>query len=364
MLSSTCVNKGTPNTNTANEAPSTEPTEHSTRLAALTLTGQQTLSTPLLPRNDAQVLRKPNQNGRHLFNALTPCAPVIPITLTEKDNHHVDFKFLNQLMERATLINERDTSKLIERFPNVKNVLTMCNANITYALEEDPITRYQTITIGRPNHAIPILENLQDSFSYNHDLGIYTHKAFSQDALKIFHQLLVDSAISLGKPITVTGHSSAGGIANLLMCHLYNSGFKLSPSATFGQPKVVNDKGAQLYDDIPLTRVVTQNDIIPFLPSTTLMHSLRGPYQQMGEEIILLDGNDYHYLDAHDENRKSATHFNKNTFQENIPEHQASHYRLALAAKQHNANKKAYEKQPEHSHTMKNCLKFFPCCKC
>ena len=64
---------------------------------------------------------------------------------------------------------------------------------------------------------------------------------------------------------------------------------------TFGQPRVTNQKGAEQLHQLPLLRVINDEDVVPLLPPLTPLTFLQGRYENFGPEIWLKP-NKYNYL--------------------------------------------------------------------
>lgn len=324
----------------------------------------QTLSTPLIIADRSQQLREPRAVDGSGRGGLMVCRPVSDVTLDPLARGAIDFAKLLALLERSALIYDDDATVLRQRFPNIRCITTLCESGVRYALEEAPETGHQILTIRGTSNLKNSLQDLEYTFSYDGSLGVYTHRGINEDAQKILRRLLSDKVITLSQPIAITGHSLGGAIGNLLMCHLDKAGFKVLPSVTFGQPKVTNAKGVARYGDLPLTRVVYDNDIVPFLPPTTVFTAFRGPYQHMGSELILLKGKDYCFLDEHDAHRKSVNSFWKHMLHESFAEHHVDQYLEALVAKQREAKEVPYEKRSGGKLSVVRCLNTLPCCNC
>jgi hypothetical protein len=59
---------------------------------------------------------------------------------------------------------------------------------------------------------------------------------------------------------------------------------------TFGQPRFTTIEGAKRLGLLPLTRIVDENDIAPMVAPSTFTDPKFGPYDQVGAEVILLEG--------------------------------------------------------------------------
>jgi hypothetical protein len=133
--------------------------------------------------------------------------------------------------------------------------------------------------------------------------------------------------------IRLTGHSLGAAISTLLMMYLHNDGFEIEQSINFGQPKVTNKHGVEKYRFLPLTRVVDECDIVPLVPPITLLDSVHGVYAHLGDEIILLGNEYYHYLQEHNAERKSTGSFWRNIGHESVKDHFIANYISNISGK-------------------------------
>jgi triacylglycerol lipase len=124
--------------------------------------------------------------------------------------------------------------------------------------------------------------------------------------------------------IRVTGHSLGGAIALILTNYIYKEGYKVERLVTFGQPKVTDDKTNHRYkvanpDYKKITRVVRENDPVPMVPA-------RSKYGHVGPELILKEGQDYVFLDAHEADRLSIGDLWRNAGDVEIKDHSMELY--------------------------------------
>lgn len=98
-------------------------------------------------------------------------------------------------------------------------------------------------------------------------------------------------------PITLTGHSMGGAVSILAGMFLHRMGFKIKKIVTFGQPRVTNRKGAELFRKIlPITRVQHSTDIVPHLPPTFI------GYAHLGELVSMYGPFSFDHFDGKDQN--------------------------------------------------------------
>lgn len=307
-------------------------------------------------------IRAASDNANTDLNQMEPVNKADALTVSQGTSKKPDFQKLLTLMQRSAVIYEEDSAKIREQFPNMRSIVTLCQTGIKFAVEDCDNGKSHLLTIRGTDNLKNKIQDMEYAFTYDDELGIYVHKGFRDDARAILQHLESNELISKTTPIGVTGHSLGGALANLLLCYLHKSGYKILPSTTFGQPKVTNAKGVAHYKDIDLTRVVYDDDIVPFVPPTTLITAFRGPYQQMGNELILLDDKAYCFLEAQNAKRKSVNSFWKNAFHEHFSEHKIERYVASLVAKQSGAKEVDYEQKSNYVHPARRMINCLPCC--
>ncbi|QUX95763.1 lipase [Marinomonas sp. CT5] len=123
-------------------------------------------------------------------------------------------------------------------------------------------------------------------------LKIKLHQGFGLAAKAVFED--IKPFLKKDQPIHLTGHSLGGAIAVILAMYLQNDGYPVKQVITFGQPKVTNVTGAKKFEDLPLIRVVTPNDIVPLVPPISpLQIRDLDIFWHMGEEVILLGAQEF-----------------------------------------------------------------------
>jgi predicted lipase len=238
--------------------------------------------------------------------------------------------------------------KIQQKFPNTVRVKTLDEIDVQYFLEHIPDEKIQVISVrGTAN-----LENAKEDADYlqskNKKLNIYVHKGFDEDAMKIYHDikphLLSDHSLKL------TGHSLGAAISTLLMMYLHEDGYNIVRSINFGQPKVTNKRGVKRYDFLPLTRIVDEEDIVPLVPPVTLLDSVHGFYEHLGDEVILLPQEFYVYLEKHVAERKSVGSFWKSLGHQSIKEHFMRNYLKNIYTKLNSSVPVPYDAREEYLH--------------
>lgn len=101
-------------------------------------------------------------------------------------------------------------------------------------------------------------------------------------------------------------------------------------------------------DPLPLLRVVDENDIIPTIP-VGMPNKVHGPYEQIGPEVILLEGPNYVYLPAQDAARLSLGEFWREMGVADLPDHKMENYLRRLSSKTKNAVEVSHNQREKHT---------------
>ena len=235
----------------------------------------------------------------------------------------INFKELQWYAGRAKAAygSEKD---IRQAYPKTVRVATVGSTEVQYFLELFPDKNLQVITVRGTANLKDALEDAELLQAKNGKLDIYVHHGFDSDTMKIYNDVLPH--LEKEYKVRLTGHSLGAAISTLLMIYLHDDGFQIERSINFGQPKVTNKAGVKAYDFLPLTRAVDEKDVVPLLPPVTLLDSIHGIYEHLGDEVILLKDEYYTYLEKHNAERKSVGDFWKNLFHESISNHFMANY--------------------------------------
>jgi triacylglycerol lipase len=196
-----------------------------------------------------------------------------------------DFGMLNQMAKYAqAAYADPATIRSVcgAAFPDVV-VRSIAATNNRYFVASSTATRTQLIAIAGTANIENVLLDGDLTPEYVPGLLITLHRGFSRAARLIYDD--VRSRLKPGYRVLLTGHSLGGAEAVILGMALKVAGRPVAIIVTFGQPKVTNQAGVDAFRDLPLTRVVNQNDVIPELPLE--------PFRHIGPELVLLPGPAY-----------------------------------------------------------------------
>lgn len=257
----------------------------------------------------------------------------------------INFNEVNWYAGRAAAAYQQEAT-IRQLFPNTVRVGSPAETEVQYFLEQDPLTKQQIIAIRGTDNLKNIWEDVDFIPRPNRQLGIYVHCGFDDDASLILKDLLPH--LDHTKPVIITGHSLGAAISTLLMMYLADAGFQLGPSYNFGQPKLTNAAGVAKYRNLPLLRVVDENDVVPLVPPEDLLDSLHGTYEHLGPELTLLSGKYYAFMPDQQATRRSHGSFWKNLGHESISAHYMAHYQQNIVSKLTEAEEIPYAQREQY----------------
>ena len=157
---------------------------------------------------------------------------------------------------------------------------------LRYFLARSP-SGHQYLSFRGTSNIENTLVDLDLSLKMDSDLNIQLHQGFSFAAKAAYED--VKSHLDKNQPIITTGHSLGGAIAVIVAMYLQRDGYQLNQVITFGQPKVTNFTGADVFSNLPVVRVVTPKDIVPLVPPLSPFQLKNiDIYWHIGNEVILL----------------------------------------------------------------------------
>jgi triacylglycerol lipase len=205
----------------------------------------------------------------------------------------LEYGLRSQLAYTIDRLGWNITEQLRLRSPNTNQLFIqeVRNSEVNVIVEIDDATKTQWIAVrGSSNLKNWVLNfrYLQRSFDRNfsnQQTTVDLHTGFYLASDEVYKAI----APNLNKDYKtrLTGHSLGGAIAVILMMLLQENGYHIEKCITFGQPKVTDAQGAQTCKNLPLIRVVNDDDIVPLLPPGTLLTRFQGGYHHFGERIVL-----------------------------------------------------------------------------
>ena len=228
--------------------------------------------------------------------------------------------------------------------PGVSWIATPGHTDVQYFIEIDHARRTQIIaergTVDGTNWDLDIdTRGIVDKKA-----GILMHAGFHAAARVIYKDL--KPHLRPGYATYLTGHSLGGAVAGIVAIYLRDDKVRLAGIYTFGQPKFTNAAGARAYRDLPLLRVIFQNDVVATLPDHTRKNGRY--YAHIGPAINLLSGPHYLYIDAEQSLRLSQGAIRKFFGQISVPDHKMKYYLKSLRQKLDGARRVSFKDRSKH----------------
>jgi triacylglycerol lipase len=239
------------------------------------------------------------------------------------DPAKVDFRELSFYGERA-LLAYSSAAKIKKQFPNTVRVASPDGTDVQYFLELDHKAKTQYIAVRGTVDSKNFSEDLDIAIRKSRRMKIPVHAGFDAVASNVYTD--IKPHLVPGYKTHLTGHSLGAAVAAIVMIYMVEDGVPVVRMVGFGQPRFTTAAGAAAIKSFPMIRVVDENDVVPMLPPSTILHPTLGPYEQVGPEVILLDGPRYVYLNKHDASRISVGEFWRSTEYAKLADHSMKRY--------------------------------------
>ncbi len=265
---------------------------------------------------------------------------------TKVDRAVFNFAELSSYGERA-LYAYKSESEIRKRYPKTIRVATPAGTDIQYFIEQDKATKSQFIVVRGSANSRNFAEDLSFAVIDDAVVKIPIHNGFDQAARTVYAD--AKPYLVPGYKTYLTGHSLGAAVAAIMTLYLSNDGVTVTRMVGFGQPRFTTAKGVAVFQKLPIIRVVDENDIVPMLPPGTAIDGMHGVYEQVGPEIILLDGPRYVYLDVHDATRISVGELWRSLNFVKLADHSMELYINRLATKYKNALEVDYASREQYA---------------
>jgi hypothetical protein len=243
---------------------------------------------------------------------------------------NIDFASAYLQAKRAGVAYDNEKTIRI-KYPMTVRVRAPDNSRVLYFLERDDKRHEQFITVRGTDNNTNWAEDMDIAVRYDRPLKIPVHQGFERAARAVYDD--VKPYVKLDYKTFVVGHSLGGAVAAILAIYLIEDGVPVEHVYTFGQPRFTTADGVRQLGFLPVTRFVDENDIVPQVPPYFTIDSPFGPYEQVGPEVILLDGKDFVFLPIHDANRISIGSFWRTLTFDSVKDHEISLYQKRISDK-------------------------------
>ena len=279
---------------------------------------------------------------------LTACASVSRTQLntlgSEITPAAINFNELTDYGRRAKAAYAPE-AQIMASYPKTVRVAEPGNTKVRYFLEQDKAAKTQYITVRGTANKVNLHEDMDAKVRIDPKSGLPVHEGFDNDARAVYADL--KPYLQKGYTTRVAGHSLGGAVAALVAIYAKADGYTVEKIVTFGQPRFTTKEGVAQLSSLPLTRVVDENDIIPMLPPGG-GNKAEGAYDQVGPEIILLDGPHYVYLPNHIADRLAVGELWRDLAIADLQDHKMDNYLRRLADKSKGAVEVAYDQREKY----------------
>lgn len=261
-----------------------------------------------------------------------------PISSSAK-SPDIDFDILYRAAQIANLSYDGKSRILGELKGKSAWVATPGTTDVQYVIGYNDQRNIQAIAVrGTANDTNWTLD--KDTYALrDQKSGILMHRGFRTAAEAIYRD--VRPRLKPGYTTYLTGHSLGGAVAAILGIYLQDDGVKLGRIFTFGQPKFTNAAGAKAYENLPLLRVIYQNDTVALLPDNDAQGSQE--FAHIGPVINLLSGPYYVYGTPQQTLQVSQGSFSKFLTQVSLPDHKMKWYLQGLQDKLNGAKEVSFK---------------------
>jgi triacylglycerol lipase len=284
--------------------------------------------------------------------SLTACAGISPSELksigSEVVHTRIDFGDIYIYAERSNA-SYQDKKAIKAKYPFTVRINSPDGTQVRYFLERNDKSHTQFITVRGTDNNKNLDEDLDIALREDRQVDIPVipvHAGFDAAARAVHNDL--KPQLKPGYRTYMTGHSLGGAVAALLAIYLLEDGVQVERVVTFGEPRFTTAAGAKRLGFLPLTRVVDENDIVPLVPPSTFSTSAFGPYDQVGSEVILLEGPEFVFLPSHDADRIALGEFWRSLSFADLNDHQMQKYLRRIASKMKEAVEVPYTQREKY----------------
>ncbi|MBU1109576.1 MAG: lipase family protein [Candidatus Riflebacteria bacterium] len=221
---------------------------------------------------------------------------LIPLQVKESGLYKVNFELILNYAVLCQMMNYHPDEDILDVYPNTKFIDLPKFKNrmmiIDDAGRDERGLGIQTVVFRGSGHPRNFLVDLNFRPSKAKELDCRIHRGFLKSVREI--NLTATKLLDKNRKVRLAGSSLGGGLAVVYAMFLKKQGFDVDQIITFGQPRVTDEKGRNLFNSLPLVRVVNRTDAFPAIPP----HQPFG-YSHFGTQILLYDEDEYSIYDQY-----------------------------------------------------------------
>ena len=215
---------------------------------------------------------------------------LIPVKVDDVGSYSVNFELILNYAVICQMMNYNPDEDISGIYPNTKFIDLPKYKNRMAIIDEAGIDQngqgIQTIVFRGSGHPRNFLVDLNFRPSKSKELNCRIHRGFLKSVREI--NSLATAHLDKNRKVRLVGSSLGGALAVVYGMFLKKQGFDIDLIITFGQPRVTDKKGRELWSSLPLVRIVNRTDAFPAIPP----HKPFG-YSHFGRMVLLHD--DYYY---------------------------------------------------------------------
>ena len=264
---------------------------------------------------------------------------------SEVVKQQIDFATLDVNAKRAKAAYAQP-AKISAAYPKTVRVATPGGRDVQYFVERDDKAKVQYITVRGTMDDTTLKQDFDAKVRDDRATKIPVHSGFDLDARAVWAD--AQPYLKKGYKTYVAGHSLGGAVAAILGIYMIEDGYKVDKIYTYGQPRFTTSQGVAQLGFLPLLRVVDENDLVPLLPPGAMANKKYGRYQQVGPEVILLDGPDYVYMPNQQASELSLGEFWRGLHVANLKDHKLDNYIKRIEDKLTGSRQVAYNQRENY----------------
>jgi hypothetical protein len=205
-------------------------------------------------------------------------------------SYTINFPLLLNYATLCQLMNYNPDEDLLEVYPNSRFIDLPKLKNRMVIIDDAGFDKdgngIQTVVFRGSGNPRNFLVDLNFRPSKSKILGCRIHRGFLKSVLEI--DAVATPLLDKNRKVRVTGSSLGGGLAAVYAMFLHKQGFEVDLVVTFGQPRVTDQEGRKLFQDLPLFRLFNQSDAIVAIPPCWPFG-----YAHFGTAIVMYADNRY-----------------------------------------------------------------------
>lgn len=219
---------------------------------------------------------------------------LVPVRVNDVGSYTVNFQLLLNYAVICQMMNYNPDEDLQSIYSNTRFIDLPKYKNRMLIIDEAGIDEngkgIQTIVFRGSGHPRNFLVDLNFRPSKAKELNCRIHRGFLKSVREI--NSIATGYLDKTRKVRLAGSSLGGGLALVYGMFLKKQGFDIDQIITFGQPRVTDEAGRNLWGNLPLVRVVNRTDAFPAIPP----HKPFG-YSHFGRMVLLQDDNYYSIYD-------------------------------------------------------------------